>query len=269
MQEKTMLETVLKKDRVFLIGGLVIIILMSWIYILTGAGMDMNAMEMTDMVSPKGMGEMMPMMGAAVWSPSYAILMFFMWWIMMVAMMLPSASPTILLYALVSKKNFNQNKSILPTSLFAWGYLVSWGIFSLIATALQWWFESVGWLTPMLSSSNTIFGGLLLILAGVYQLTPIKRACLKHCRNPILFLHNHWHSGNLGAFRMGIFHGFYCLACCWFLMGLLFVGGVMNLYWIAGLAIYVLIEKSIPTGHWFGSLTGIVLSIWGVWMLFF
>jgi len=121
----------------------------------------------------------------------------------------------------------------------------------------------------MLSSSNTIFGGILLILAGVYQLTPIKRACLKHCRNPIHFLSDHWHSGNFGAFRMGVFHGFYCLACCWFLMGLLFVGGVMNLYWIAGLALYVLIEKTIPTGHWFGTLTGIILSIWGIWMLFF
>ena len=269
MREKTLLETVLKKDRLILIAGLIIIVLLSWIYILTGAGMDMNAMEMTNMTTPKGMGEMMPMMGAAVWTPSYAIMMFFMWWIMMVAMMLPSASPTILLYSLVSKKNYNQNKFLLPTGIFAWGYLVAWGLFSLIATALQWWFESVGWLTPMLSSSNSIFGGILLILAGLYQLTPIKRACLKHCRNPIQFLSNHWHSGNFGAFRMGIFHGFYCLACCWFLMGLLFVGGVMNLYWIAGLAIYVLLEKTIPTGHWLGSLAGIFLSIWGVWMLFF
>jgi len=107
----------------------------------------------------------------------------------------------------------------------------------------------------------------VLIVAGVYQLTPWKHACLRHCRSPFQFITQYWRTGTWGAFRMGIDHGAFCLACCWFLMALLFVGGVMNLYWIAGLALFVLLEKTIPAGHWLGSLTGIGLMVWGAWLL--
>ena len=119
----------------------------------------------------------------------------------------------------------------------------------------------------MLSSANPVFGGGMMLLAGIYQLTPLKHACLKHCRQPVQFLTQYWRNGAWGVMLMGVHHGIYCLACCWFLMGLLFVGGIMNLYWIAGLAVFVLLEKTIPVGHWLGNITGIGLIGWGGWIL--
>jgi predicted metal-binding membrane protein len=119
----------------------------------------------------------------------------------------------------------------------------------------------------MLVGINAIFGGVLLLAAGVYQLTPIKHACLRHCRSPLAFLSTDWRRGARGALRMGFVHGVFCVGCCWFLMGLLFFGGVMNLYWITGLALFVLFEKTVPAGHWFGYVTGVVLLVWGTVML--
>lgn len=132
---------------------------------------------------------------------------------------------------------------------------------------LQWGLEATALLSPMLVSSSAYLGGGLLLAAGVYQLTPIKQACLKHCRSPLQFVLSHWRSGRRGAFRMGIEHGAYCVGCCWFLMGLLFFGGIMNLYWIAGLAVFVLLEKTIPMGHWIGHVVGIALIVWGIVVL--
>ena len=119
----------------------------------------------------------------------------------------------------------------------------------------------------MMASTSGRFAGILLLVAGAYQLTPLKHACLRHCRSPLQFIMHHWRTGLLGAFRMGIDHGAFCLACCWFLMGLLFVGGVMNLYWIVGLALLVFLEKVMPAGQWSGSLTGIGLMLWGGWLV--
>jgi len=209
----------------------------------------------------------MDMMAPAVWNSQYAILMFFMWWIMMIAMMLPSASPTILLHAQVIRKNYNEERSLSSTIIFTLGYIFSWGVFSLIATYTQWGLESFGLLSSMMSSNNVILGSSLLLVAGIYQLTPIKQSCLRYCRQPMQFLTQHWRNGIKGAFRMGLHHGFYCLGCCWFLMALLFVGGVMNLFWIGGLAIFVLLEKTIPSGHWFSKITGVFLILWGVWLM--
>ncbi|WP_189471625.1 DUF2182 domain-containing protein [Litchfieldella qijiaojingensis] len=110
-------------------------------------------------------------------------------------------------------------------------------------------------------------GGLLLLAAGVYQLTPIKHACLRHCRSPLAFLGHHWRQGARGALRMGLLHGAFCVGCCWFLMGLMFFGGVMNLYWVAGLALFVLFERTVPAGHWLGYATGVALLVWGAGML--
>jgi predicted metal-binding membrane protein len=119
----------------------------------------------------------------------------------------------------------------------------------------------------MLVSVSAFLGGGLLLAAGIYQLTPIKQACLKHCRSPLQFVLSHWRNGRHGAFRMGVEHGAYCVGCCWFLMGLLFFGGVMNLYWIAGLALFVLLEKTVPAGHWLSYATGLALMAWGGWVL--
>jgi predicted metal-binding membrane protein len=268
------LEEVVRRDRLIVVTVLTVVITLSWAYLLAGAGMGMSAFEMTRM-SQLGMaagmceGSMasMAMMTSVICVPGYAVLMFFMWWVMMVAMMLPSAAPMILLFATINRKQRETGHPHVATSIFAVGYLAAWAGFSLVAVILQWGLARMGILSPMLVGSNVIFGGVLLLAAGIYQLTPIKHACLRHCRSPLAFLSTHWRRGARGALRMGLVHGAFCVGCCWFLMGLLFFGGVMNLYWIAGLALLVLFEKIVPAGHWIGCATGVALLVWGAWML--
>ena len=263
-----------RRDRLIVVTALTAVIVLSWAYLVAGAGMGMSAFEMTRMsqlgmaggMSEGGMA-CMAMMTPVVWTPGYAVLMFFMWWVMMVAMMLPSAAPMILLFATVNRKQRETGHPHVATSIFAVGYLAAWAGFSLVAVVLQWGFARTGILSPMLVGTNVIFGGVLLLAAGVYQLTPIKHACLRHCRSPLAFLSTHWRRGARGALRMGLVHGAFCVGCCWFLMGLLFFGGVMNLYWIVGLALFVLFEKTVPAGHWLGYATGVALFIWGAGML--
>jgi predicted metal-binding membrane protein len=186
---------------------------------------------------------------------------------MMVAMMLPSAAPMILLFALVNRRSREQGASYVPTACFAAGYLIVWGGFSLAATLLQWWLEQSGWLTMSMASASRWLGGGLLIAAGLYQLTPLKHACLRHCRGPIEFISRSWRPGRRGALRMGLEHGAFCVGCCWVVMGLLFYGGVMNVFWIVGLAVLVLLEKVLPAGHGLGSLSGLGFIAWGVAVL--
>ena len=242
-----MLESVVRRDRLVVITALTAVVLMSWTYLLAGASVSM--------------------MSPATWTPAYAVLMFFMWWVMMVAMMLPSAAPMILIFSTINRKQRESGRPHVETSLFVLGYLVTWAGFSLIAVILQWAFEQTGHLSPMLVGTNVIFGSVLLLAAGIYQLTPIKHACLRHCRSPLAFLSANWQQGPRGALRMGLVHGAFCVGCCWFLMGLLFLGGVMNLYWIAGIALFVLFEKTVPAGHWLSYASGIALFVWGAGML--
>ena len=280
MANDSPLEAVLKRDRMVVIGGLAGVVALAWIYILLGAGTDMTASEMTRMSQPAGdaavadtsdgggaLSEMMDMamdaMRPMAWTAGTAVLMFFMWWIMMVAMMLPSAAPMILLFAAVNRKQRNAGSPYTPTGIFAFGYLAVWGFFSLLATAVQWGLERTELLSSTMVGTSVVLGALLLISAGVWQLTPLKYACLKHCRSPLHFLSHHWRKGRLGAFRMGVEHGAFCLGCCWFLMALLFYGGVMNLYWIVGLALFVLLEKVLPGGHRLGGVAGVGLIAWG------
>ena len=206
----------------------------------------------------------------ARWDLGYAGIMVSMWWVMMIAMMVPSAAPMILLYAAFARRQREKGSDVLlPTGFFAWGYVAVWGLFSVIAAALQWGFEAAGILSPMeMSSTSLLFAAAILVAAGAYQLTPAKQACLRHCRGPIQFLMGRWRPGRLGAFRMGAKHGAYCLGCCWALMTLLFFGGVMNLYWIAGLAVIVLLEKTVPAGDTLGKVTGSLLVLWGVTFLY-
>jgi len=204
----------------------------------------------------------------AVWTLRYAIMMFFMWWVMMLAMMLPSAAPMILLHAMIDRKNRQrngENGGVLSSAVFSSGYVLVWGLFSLVAVALQWSFELSGILSSsMMNATSTGFAGLLLLVAGAWQLTPLKQACLKHCQGPLQYLTLNWRPGSLGTFRMGFQHGAYCLGCCWGLMGILFFGGIMNLYWIIGLAIIVLLEKLLPIGALVSRITGGLLLVWGV-----
>ncbi|MCH7539314.1 MAG: DUF2182 domain-containing protein, partial [Proteobacteria bacterium] len=243
------LERVLRHDRVIVVGGLVGVIVLSWTYILAGAGMNMD-------VGASGSG-LMEMQTA--WTPAYFGVMVVMWWVMMMAMMLPSTAPMVLLFAAVSRKNREAERPYVPAAVFAGGYVAAWAGFSLAATLLQWRLEHLALLSPIMASNTALLGAGLLIAAGIYQVTPLKHACLRHCRTPFDFLGRRWRQGAWGAFTMGLEHGLFCLGCCWVLMGLLFYGGVMNLWWIAGLAAYVLFEKLAPAGHWIGRFGGAAL----------
>jgi predicted metal-binding membrane protein len=259
----TVLDAVLRRDRIVVLAALVAVILLSWIWIVLGAGTGASAVAMTQMA---GMPDMDMMMERAVWTPGYAGLIFAMWWVMMVAMMLPGAAPMLLLVARVNRTQKVRDRPYVPTGFFAAGYLTAWGGFSALAAGLQWGLEQLDLLGPMMTATNYWLGGAILLAAGLWQLTPLKGICLRHCRSPLTFLAQRWHPGRLGAFRMGLEHGAYCLGCCWFLMGLLFFGGIMNLFWIAGLALFVLLEKAIPMGHWFGRIAGVGFATWGVLM---
>lgn len=253
-------EGAVKRDRLVVLAALGFVVVLSWLYVLAGAGMNMWAFELTRSNSGDGsMGMMMP----AVWSFGYAGLMFVMWWVMMIAMMLPSATPMVLLFAAMNRKQKESGNPYVPTTIFASAYLIVWAGFSIVAVALQWGLEATALLSPMLTSASVMLSAGLLIAAGIYQLTPLKQACLKHCRSPLQFVLTRWRSGPGGAFRMGIEHGAYCVGCCWFLMGLLFFGGVMNLYWIGAIAVFVLLEKATPVGHWMSHVVGVALMTWG------
>lgn len=257
-----MLEAVLRRDRWVLVGALAVILALAWAWLLAGAGMDMSAVEMTRMAGMDGW-----LMQPAAWTPAYAALIAAMWWVMMVAMMLPSAAPVLLLFARVNRKDRAVDAPLVPTALFAAGYLLAWGVFSLIASGLQWGLESLRLLSPMLETTHRWLGAGILVAAGLWQLTPLKARCLSHCRSPLGFLAQHWRAGPAGALRMGLEHGAYCIGCCWFLMALLFFGGVMNLYWIVGLSVFVLVEKTVPQGHWVARAVGIGLLLWGIALL--
>ena len=262
--DDTVLEAVLRRDRQVVATALIAVIAMAWLWILLGAGTGMSA---KDMILEPGLDGMASMMAPAVWTVGYAGVMFTMWWVMMAAMMLPSAAPILLLFARINRKEKSVGRPFIPTGIFAAGYLVAWGAFSALATGLQWALERLGVLSPMMVTTSYWLEGAILLTAGVWQLTPIKGICLRHCRSPMGFLVQSWRPGRSGAFRMGLEHGSFCLGCCWFLMGLLFFGGIMNLFWIIGLAAFVLLEKTVPIGPWIGRIVGIGVAAWGVLLL--
>jgi predicted metal-binding membrane protein len=173
----------------------------------------------------------------------------------------------ILLFARFNRHQRDKGAPYVPTGVFALGYVLVWAAFSQVAVAAQWSLESSGLLSSMMASTSVTVGASLLIAAGLYQLTPLKYACLQHCRSPLVFISQHWRPGEWGALRMGLEHGAFCTGCCWFLMALLFYGGVMNLFWIIGLALLVLLEKLAPAGHWVGWVVGVGLIAWGVGLL--
>ncbi len=276
MSENTRFEILLRHDQWIVCAGLVAITGLAWIYILSGAGMSMNPFDMTTLSlvphQNAGMAMNMPEMNMVVgaWSLSQWITVFMMWWIMMIAMMVPSASPMVLLYARVLRHAQKNNQIIhfaIPTTAFVSGYLISWFGFSVAATTLQWLLEQNDLLSMKMISNNTWLSGCLLITVGIYQLTPLKLACLKHCRSPAEFISSHMKNGHWGALQMGFKHGIFCVGCCWFLMLLLFVGGVMNLLWIAILSLFVLSEKVLPHGQVISRFTGYLLVVWGAVIL--
>jgi predicted metal-binding membrane protein len=247
------LDALLRRDRLIVLGGLIALTVLAWAYIVWMASA-METGQMADMAMPY----------LRPWSALDFLLMFLMWAIMMVGMMTPSAAPMILLVAAINRKQQERIQPLMPTAAFVAGYLAVWAAFSLLATLLQWGLEQAALLSPMMVSTSPVLGGVLLIGAGLYQCTPYKDVCLKHCRSPIHFLMHHWRKGARGAFAMGITHGAFCLGCCWLLMGLLFFGGVMNLLWVAAIAVFVLLEKIAPGGQILGRVAGAVLALAGI-----
>ena len=198
----------------------------------------------------------------------YPVLLFIMWWTMMMAMMLPSAAPAILAYGSIRRKFAEKGAPAAPLAVFAAGYAAIWTGFAAAVVALQLLLSQTIALSMMMAVTSAETGGGLLIAAGLYQMSPLKSACLRKCQTPLMFFARNWQKGYPGAFRMGLSHGLYCLGCCWVLMGLLFYGGVMELRWIVGLALYVAAEKLIPAGNQLSRFTGIMLIGWGSWIVY-
>jgi len=233
----------------------------AWAYMIHEA----REMSLTGMSECLGM----PMSGTprAGWSAASLLPLFLMWAGMMVAMMLPSATPMILTFAAVGRNRRRQERPYVPATIFVAGYVAIWFAFSALAAVAQWILHRQALLSPAMASSSAWLGGILLIAAGIFQFTPLKHTCLAHCRAPLEFIMTRWREGAGGAFRMGLEHGLYCTGCCWALMGLLFVAGVMNILWIAALSLLVGLEKLLPRGLWLSSATGVILTAWGAWLI--
>lgn len=273
MSVVTITRAVLKHERALVVTVLVAVCVLSWAYLFQGAGMGMSLADMMawPVTQPISMSAPMPGHMAGIgWSVAKELLILAMWWVMMIAMMVPSAAPAILLYARVSgwARQDAMAAGALPVMIFAVGYLLSWLGFSIMATAAQFGLERLGLIQAMaMTSTSAILSAIFLLLAGLYQFSSLKSVCLDHCRAPVNFLVAHWRPGQLGALRMGMRHGFYCVGCCWTLMALLFVGGVMNLVWIVGLASLVLMEKAAPYGGRLGQIAGGIMISIGTFLL--
>lgn len=246
-----------QRDRIVILSALIGVSVLAWSYVIflwaRMPGIDGRAT-----------------VAMSLWTPMDVVFMLVMWAIMMVGMMLPSAIPMTLLYAGMVRKAEQQGTPMAPTVAFVSGYLTMWCLFSVGATVAQWGLHEAALLSPMMMAKSRELGAALLIVAGVYQFTPWKAVCLDHCRSPAHFISNHWRASASGAFRLGVHHGAFCVGCCWALMGLLFVGGVMNVLWIAAITIFVFVEKVLPVGPWLGrvgGLAGIGLIVSGVGVL--
>ena len=250
-----------QRERWIIAAALTAIAGAAWIWMIREA----RELSLTGMCECLGM----QMSGGAgdAWSAARLLPLFLMWAGMMVAMMLPSAMPMILTFAAVSRKRREQERPYVPVTIFVIGYVAIWTAFSLLAAVAQWFLHREALLSPGMVSRSAWLGGVLLLAAGVFQFTPLKHACLTQCRAPFEFIMTRWREGAGGAFRMGVEHGLFCAGCCWALMGLLFVAGVMNILWIAALSLVVGIEKLLPRGFWLSSATGVVLTLWGAWLI--
>ena len=252
----TVVERLLRRDRALAALALFVATALAWAALIRMRS-DMGSMQ----------GASMGMASMQAWSPVELLLLFVMWTTMMVAMMLPSAAPMILLVTAMLRRRRERASPAAPTSVFVAGYLLVWTGFSGAAALAQWGLHQAALLSPAMASTSPVLGGILLLVGGIYQWLPVKSACLSHCRSPLTFLSRHWREGSSGALVMGVSLGLYCLGCCWALMTLLFVAGVMNLLWVAAIAALVLIEKVVPAGPWLGRVAGLMLAGWGLWML--
>ncbi|MBB5700712.1 putative metal-binding membrane protein [Ochrobactrum daejeonense] len=266
----TPLEAVLRRDGLIVATSIAALTMLAWAYVLRlAAGMNMGGMDMMGYRMISNGFEMAMAPAQQAWTVGDFVLMFVMWTVMMIGMMTPSAAPMILIYARTGRMAAASARPFAATGWFVTGYLGGWSGFALAATTAQWALERLALLNPDMASTNNVLGGAILIAAGLYQWLPLKHACLSQCQSPLLFIQRFggFRRDATGACKMGAMHGVYCLGCCWALMALLFVGGVMNVLWIAALAIFALAEKLMPTGRLLSRVAGIGLLAAGLRLL--
>jgi predicted metal-binding membrane protein len=240
-----------RRDRAVMLSALALLTVVSWAYLwyLAAGAMALCSVEFH------------------AWRLDDLLASFAMWAVMMGGMMIPSASPAILTFAAVNRARRTKSLSYAPAAAFAAGYLSAWTAFSVAASVAQEALRAAALLSPMMVSESRTLGRIVLIAAGVFQWTPLKNACLRHCRSPLGFLLTEWREGWTGALRMGWRHGFFCVGCCWLLMAVLFVVGVMNLWWIAAVSAFVLIEKLAPSGLVAARIAGIAMIGCALWLV--
>jgi predicted metal-binding membrane protein len=238
------------RDRLPMVIGVLGIVGIAWVYLLT-ATMPMPDMSMADM-------------GMISWSATDFVLMFFMWAMMMIGMMVPSAAPMIFIFVAYNRSRRQRNQLTASVPAFVTGYIIVWVGFAALATLAQWQLVEASLLSDMMVATSPLLGGALLIAAGLHQFTPVKNICLTRCRSPFEFIASGFRPGMSGALLLGLRHGAFCVGCCWVLMGLLFVGGVMNLLWIAAIAVFVLLEKVLPFSAQFSRVSALLFVLAGV-----
>jgi len=252
--ESSKIESLLQREQLLVFSGLALITVLAWAYMLhmawgmVGKGMDIN----------------LACLGH--WGPGDLAHMFIMWSIMMVAMMVPSASPMIIIFASVNRQRSGMQGPFIPTWLFVLGYLTAWTVYSALATLVQWGLHTAALLTHTLVITSPLLAALLLVATGIFQWTPFRDACMTQCRSPFGFIITEWREGRWGALIMGLKHGIYCVGCCWMLMTLCFALGVMNMLWMAALTAFMLLEK-ITDNKWISRTAGLILVVWGLWVV--
>jgi predicted metal-binding membrane protein len=245
----------LLRDRAIIWLALAGVTGLSWLYVYRqmGAMEEMADISMPAIFTP--------------WTASDFALNIAIWWAMMPGMMLPSAAPMILTFATINRQKRQRGQPFVPTMVFTTGYLIAWGLFGIVASFADWGFERAALIAPITGRLTPVLGAVVVIAAGIYQLTQLKSVCLTHCRSPFDFVLNHWREGAAGALRMGVEHGLYCLGCCWFLMALLFAAGIMSLLWMAAITVFVFVEKLFPAGQWIARASGVAMLGFGIYLI--
>lgn len=242
-----------RRDQVVIAISIALVLTLAWAYLIR------LQHQMNASAAAMGMGMAMD----APWSATEFAFTFAMWTVMMVGMMTPAIAPLLLLFATTSVRRAQRGAST-AVGMFGLGYLAVWAGFSACAALAQWGLHNAALLSPAMAATSSRLGAALLVAAGIYQLTPAKRTCLDHCQSPLGFLMSHWRDGSVGAFRMGLHHGIFCLGCCWALMGVLFVVGVMNLVWVGALTIFILLERVGPSGVWISRVGAVSMAVLGI-----
>ncbi len=251
---KSKIGNLLQRGQFFVFFCLAAIVIISW------ASMLHMTWEMS------GTGEEITLACLMNWGPRDIAHMFMMWGIMMTAMMFPSATPMILMFVTVNERQREIQRPLMPTGLFILGYFLVWTSYGALATLVQWGLHRSALLSHNLVITSPILGGMLLIAAGIFQWTPFRDTCMSKCRSPLGFLMGEWRDGRFGALIMGLKHGLNCVGCCWLLMLLSFVLGVMNMVWMAIVTVFMLVEKAYPGSQWVSRTSGVILIAWGLWV---